>query len=84
MDAALSTRRRGGESVVRVDPAGKRALSWFRAVERLGDRATLVEVSIGTGRTHQIRVHAAHAGHPWRETRDTAIRGSMPTCWRRA
>lgn len=64
VDAALSTRRRGGESVVRADPAGKRALSWFRAVERLGDRATLVEVSIGTGRTHQIRVHAAHAGHP--------------------
>lgn len=64
MDDALSTRRRRGESVVRVDPAGKRALSWFRAVDRLGDRATLVEVSIGTGRTHQIRVHAAHAGHP--------------------
>jgi 23S rRNA pseudouridine955/2504/2580 synthase len=26
--------------------------------------ATLVEVQLDTGRTHQIRVHAAHAGHP--------------------
>ena len=64
VDAPLATRRRGGESVVEVDPAGKRALSRFRAVERFGDLATLVEVATGTGRTHQIRVHAAHAGHP--------------------
>ncbi len=64
IDVSLSTRRRGGESVVQVDPGGKRALSRFRAVERFGDRATLVDVVIGTGRTHQIRVHAAHAGHP--------------------
>ena len=64
VDAALSTRRRRGESVVQVDPEGKRAFSRFRVVERFRDRATLVEVGIGTGRTHQIRVHAAHAGHP--------------------
>ena len=64
VDASLGTRRRGGESVVQVDPAGKRALSRFRVVERFRDQATLVEVGIGTGRTHQIRVHAAHAGHP--------------------
>ena len=64
VDASLSTRRHGGESVVRVDPEGKRALSRFRVVERHAGRATLVEVTIGTGRTHQIRVHAAHAGHP--------------------
>ena len=64
VDASLSTRRRGGESVVQVDPAGKRSLSRFRVVERCGDQATQVEVVIATGRTHQIRVHAAHAGHP--------------------
>ena len=64
IDVSLSTRRRGGESLVQVDPAGKRALSRFRAVARFGDLATLMDVMTGTGRTHQIRVHAAHAGHP--------------------
>lgn len=53
----------GGERMVRVDDAGKPALTFFRQVERYGD-ASLVEVTLATGRTHQIRVHAAHAGHP--------------------
>jgi 23S rRNA pseudouridine955/2504/2580 synthase len=33
-------------------------------VQFFGKRATLVEVMLQTGRTHQIRVHAQHAGHP--------------------
>ena len=64
IDVSLSKRRRGGESFVQVDPGGKRSLSRFRVVENFGNRATLVEVAIWTGRTHQIRVHAAHVGHP--------------------
>ena len=64
IEARLSRRRRGGESIVRVSPGGKHACSRFRVVQRFADRATLVEVAIDTGRTHQIRVHAAHAGHP--------------------
>ncbi len=40
------------------------AVSTFRPVQFFGTVATLVEVEIGTGKTHQIRVHAAHAGHP--------------------
>jgi hypothetical protein len=33
-------------------------------VQFFGQLATLMEVDIPTGRTHQIRVHAAYAGHP--------------------
>jgi 23S rRNA pseudouridine955/2504/2580 synthase len=64
IDAALVTRRVGGEARVKVDPSGKEARSSFRLIDRFGTTASLLEVSIATGRTHQIRVHAAHAGHP--------------------
>jgi len=64
IDVPLITRRVGGEARVKVDPSGKEAQSSFRLLERFGKTASLLEVSIATGRTHQIRVHAAHAGHP--------------------
>ena len=53
----------GGERMVRVDEDGKPALTFFRQIERYPD-AALVEATLATGRTHQIRVHAAHVGHP--------------------
>ena len=59
----LKNTERGGERIVRVDPRGKEAITHFSVVERLGD-FTLVEALLETGRTHQIRVHAAHAGTP--------------------
>ena len=55
--------RQGGERHVQVNPAGKPSLSHFRVLERRGGHS-YCEVRIETGRTHQIRVHAAHIGHP--------------------
>ncbi|MEO7433079.1 MAG: RluA family pseudouridine synthase [Dokdonella sp.] len=53
----------GGERMVRVDPDGKESRSRFEELERFSD-ASLVEVALETGRTHQIRVHAQHIEHP--------------------
>ncbi len=53
----------GGERMVRIDDDGKPALTFFRELERYRG-ASLVEATLGSGRTHQIRVHAAYAGHP--------------------
>jgi len=71
IDAPLRTDTRvGGERTVRVHASGKASVSDFRPVQFFGRRgpgalrATLVEVALHTGRTHQIRVHAAYAGHP--------------------
>ncbi len=65
IDVPLRTDMRvGGERTVRADAGGKASVSEFRPVQFFGKRATLMEVALLTGRTHQIRVHAQHAGHP--------------------
>jgi 23S rRNA pseudouridine955/2504/2580 synthase len=53
----------GGERMVKVSREGKEAQSLFTPLRKFADSA-LVQVRIYTGRTHQIRVHAAHIGHP--------------------
>ena len=65
VDAPLRTDLRvGGERTVKVGVGGKAAASDFAPVDFYGRLATLMQVTILTGRTHQIRVHAVHAGHP--------------------
>lgn len=79
IDAALgrSTSDRTKQAVVREDRDDARhAITHFSVLERFGEKpdatamASLVECRLETGRTHQIRVHMAHIGHPLVGDRD--------------
>lgn len=59
----LKNTLKSGERMVLVQEEGKPSETRFRILEQFKD-ATLVEASPITGRTHQIRVHCLHAGHP--------------------
>jgi 23S rRNA pseudouridine955/2504/2580 synthase len=62
--AALDTHRaHRGERRVEVSAQGRESASVFTPQQRFGN-ATLMEILLLTGRTHQARVHAAHLGHP--------------------
>jgi hypothetical protein len=65
IDAPVLTHaRQGGERVVRVHRGGKIAVVHLRSGDAFSRSATRMDIAIKTGRTHQIRVHAAFAGHP--------------------
>ncbi len=46
-----------------INPHGKKAITHFKVLKRYKN-ATLIELKLETGRTHQIRVHMAYIGHP--------------------
>ena len=68
LDASLRKVGRGKNRTVRVDESsGKSSLTYFEPLDHwqsANGAGTLLRVELVTGRTHQIRVHAADAGHP--------------------
>ena len=64
---------------------GRRAITHYKVLERF-DKYTLVECRLETGRTHQIRVHMAHIGHPvvgiglWIQKTKIQLGGSVTSC----
>jgi len=66
-DTGISKTKRGGEHIMQVDESGDRAISHFEPMEIFETDSSapcsLMKVTIDTGRTHQIRVHAQYSGH---------------------
>ncbi|NQV02671.1 MAG: RluA family pseudouridine synthase [Bacteroidia bacterium] len=60
---ARSPRDRTIMAVYKDEEVGRHAITHYKVVERFG-YVTLVECRLETGRTHQIRVHFKHIGHP--------------------
>lgn len=63
VDAPVGRHPRDRQRMAVVRQHGRRAVTHYRVVERFG-QYTLLELSLETGRTHQIRVHMAYIGHP--------------------
>ena len=62
VDAPIA-RHRTDRKKMAVDPQGRAAVTHYAVLERFG-AATHIQCRLETGRTHQIRVHLAHLGHP--------------------
>ena len=63
-----------------VRPDGKPSLTKLKVIEHFGNEATYVELTLVTGRTHQIRVHTSYKNHPvYNDTMYGAGEGKVKT-----
>ena len=63
IETMIGRNPRNRKEMTTVSKNGKRAVTHFTVIERF-ESYTLIEARLETGRTHQIRVHMAHIGHP--------------------
>jgi 23S rRNA pseudouridine955/2504/2580 synthase len=63
IETGLQNDKQAVQRKIRVEEEGRLAISYFKPLKRY-ESATLMEIEIKTGRTHQIRVQAAHLEHP--------------------
>jgi 23S rRNA pseudouridine1911/1915/1917 synthase len=59
-----STANRQKMAVTKSEVHSREAITHYEVAERFGEMASLIRCNLETGRTHQIRVHMAHIGHP--------------------
>ena len=64
IEGNIGRNRQNRKKMAVLTNGGKHAKTSYKVLERYGDCASLVECRLATGRTHQIRVHMAHIGHP--------------------
>jgi 23S rRNA pseudouridine1911/1915/1917 synthase len=63
IDAAIGRHPVNRKKMAVVSRLGRRAVTYFKVLERFKD-TTYVQLTLETGRTHQIRVHMSYIGHP--------------------
>ncbi|MBK19550.1 MAG: RNA pseudouridine synthase [Rhodospirillaceae bacterium] len=64
IEGNIGRNRQNRKKMAVVKTGGKPARTEYKLLQRFGERASLIECKLATGRTHQIRVHMAHIGHP--------------------
>ncbi|NKB19544.1 MAG: RluA family pseudouridine synthase [Alphaproteobacteria bacterium] len=64
IEGNIGRNRQNRKKMAVLPSGGKNAKTGYKVIKRFGNCASLIECKLATGRTHQIRVHMAHIGHP--------------------